>query len=882
VADPRLARVYLHSTAAGYLYEAQLRHELTTRLGVEWGPIKNGIADIVGIDKPVRDHFSDRRKEILEHLDEVGFRTARAADIATVATRQAKTPGTEASMRDLWDVKAAEIDWDPSSVADCLGRQHETHQADLDGIGAELLGSDGLTERASTFDRRDLLRGICERLPDGATVSQIEDMADAILERREAVRLLTRDEGLIGSNVIRRKNGKIIAAAVSDARWSTVELMAIERDIVDRAVARARQGCCVVPFNEVAAVLARRPTLAAEQASMVRTLCRSGNGIDVVSAAAGTGKTFTLDAMREAWEASGHRVLGAALAGIAAEELRSTAGIPSSTLAMLRINLDAGHIRLDDRTVLMIDEVGMAGTPTLAPILAAAHDAGAKVVLVGDPHQLPEIDAGGVLRGLTHRLEPVELVENRRQRDDWERHALAELRHGIVDNAFSTYQASGRVIEAPTAIDVRRRMVADWWAHEVAGDRAAIFAYRRAQTDDLNARARVYRVQTGKVHGPEIVVDDRPYQAGDHIICLRNNRRLGVKNGTRGTVTHVDPDRRTITIDTGRRNVVTLPADYVDAGHIAHGYATTIHKTQGATVDHGLLLGTDELSRERGYVGMSRGRLTNHLYIVGATPADDTTGHGPPASLPDPVDVVRSALHRTSQQQLAIDSGDALATWPVEELVAEHHRLAHMLATCPGNLTTDIEALDRRRELIETDLEPLVERHNQLADRRLNGPNARNELRVLRDRIGERAAALDRIDTELADARSSVKERQSFLTEHAGDYHRLDAVRHQLDREIDHRVEAIAAEPGDYERRVLGRVPHDPAKLDIWKRGARILEEHHIGLDQDPAVHDRLSLLGSPRERAETRARLEVVAITPEPDSVIRTLERDSGIGLGW
>ncbi len=110
----------------------------------------------------------------------------------------------------------------------------------------------------------------------------------------------------------------------------------------------------------------------------------------------------------------------------------------------------------------------------------------------------------------------------------------------------------------------------------------------------------------------------------------------------------------------------------------------------------------------------------------------------------------------------------------------------------------------------------------------------RKELRDLRDRIGERAAALDRIDTELADAGASIKVRQTFMTDHAGDHHRLDAVRHELDREIDRRVEALAVEPGDYGRRVLGRVPHDPAMLDIWKRGAPIVEEHHIGLDHDP------------------------------------------------
>ena len=376
------------------------------------------------------------------------------------------------------------------------------------------------------------------------------------------------------------------------------------------------------------------------------------------------------------------------------------------------------------------------------------------------------------------------------------------------------------------------------------------------------------------------MVDERPYQAGDHIICLRNNRRLGVNNGTRGTVTRVDTERRTITIDTGRRDVVTLPAEYVDDGHITHGYATTIHKTQGATVDHGLLLGTDELSRERGYVGMSRGRLTNHLYLVGATPADDTTGHGPPNRLPDPVDAVRAALHQTSQQHLAIDSGDALGTWTVEELVAEQRRIAQVLEMCPPDRAPDIEALDRRRVQIETDLEPLVERHNHLADRKLRGPNTRNELRDLRDRIGERAAALDRLDSELAEARAVVRSREGFVNEHVEDHQRLDAVRAELGRVAEGRVAEAASAPTTYHLRLLGPVPHDPAHLEMWKRGARVLEEHSLGLDTGPAVADRTSPLGSSRDRAEARARLEVVGIPPGRRPPGRRLDRNDGIGL--
>ncbi len=498
--------LYLHSATAGYLYEAHLRHELTRRLGVEWGPVRNGIADVIGVDQEVRDHFSDRRKQIEEHLDEIGFRTARAAELATLATRQAKKETLDqGSMRDVWEAKALEIGWDPASLADTLDRvPRAAVAADREPLYEDLLSAEGLTKQASSFDRRDLLRAICDRIPAGATVADIEEMADQLLARREVIRLVeTEQPGLLSSNVIRRTDGTVVAAAgVGEARWSTAELIGIERHVVTRSTARADEGACVVPGEVVAQVMERRPTLGAEQADMVTRLCTSGNGIDVVCAAAGTGKTYTLDAAREAWEASGHRVIGAALAGIAAQELQSTAGIRSSTLAMLQIDLDAHRVHLDDRTVIVIDEAGMAGTRNLAPILDAADRVGAKVVLVGDPHQLPEIDAGGVLTGLAKRLGPIELTENRRQRAQWEREALEELRCGDIDAAFSAYRDNERVVSAPTAIEVRRTMVADWWAHRLAGDTVAMTAYRRDDVDDLNGRARAYLVRIRRGFGP--------------------------------------------------------------------------------------------------------------------------------------------------------------------------------------------------------------------------------------------------------------------------------------------------------------------------------------------------------------------------------------------
>ncbi len=658
--------LYLHAKTAGYLYEAHLRHELTRRLGVEWGPVRNGIADVAGIDRRVLEHFSDRRRQIEEHLDELGFRSARAAELAALDTRTAKDLSADAgSMREAWEAKAAEVGFSPEHLGLVLDRvptmvPEEVPTPGHSALAADLLSPSGLTAKASTFDRRDLLRAVAERMPAGATVAQIEATADQVLTHPEVVTLIAPSEtiGALGSTVIRRDDGKVISTVnLDEGRWSTIELVNLERRLVHHALSRIGEGAGIAPPELLDAALRRRRNLAYEQSLMVQHLTSSGNGVDVVSAAAGTGKTYTLECTREVWEAAGYRVIGAALAGIAARELETNAGIPSWTLAALRMDLDAGRQHLDHRTVLVIDEAGMAGTRTLAPLLDLAARSGAKVVLVGDPRQLPEIDAGGVLNGLAHRVGAVELTENRRQRSHWERDALRELRAGDLDTALDAYAAHGRLVTAPTALDVRRQMVADWWTHHSAGETTAMAAYRRSDVDDLNGRARAYMQEAGLLTGPELEINGRPFQAGDHIVCLRNNRRLGINNGTRATATNVDPDQHTIEIHTTRGSV-RLPADYIDGGHLAHGYATTIHKTQGATVDHGLLLGTDELFRERGYVGMSRGRLTNHLYLVGVTEPDDTAGHRLPEAEATPAETVRRALERLDQRHLAIDSGD--------------------------------------------------------------------------------------------------------------------------------------------------------------------------------------------------------------------------------
>ena len=207
--------------------------------------------------------------------------------------------------------------------------------------------------------------------------------------------------------------------------------------------------------SQAAAALAGHPSLSDDQRALVGGLLTSDRFCDVVVAPAGSGKTFSLNAARQGWEANGYRVIGASLAARAAKELAAQANIRSSTAAALEGDLRSSRNRLDARTVLVIDEAAMMGTRQMATLLVHAYEAGSKVVLVGDPHQLQSIEAGGLLRGLSDRIDVFELTENRRQRALWERTALAELRDGDTAQFLEAYRKHDRITMAPTELGLR-------------------------------------------------------------------------------------------------------------------------------------------------------------------------------------------------------------------------------------------------------------------------------------------------------------------------------------------------------------------------------------------------------------------------------------------
>lgn len=647
-------QVYAWCRTAGFLYEAHLRAELTGRLGVEWGAVRNGIADVTGIPRRVIEHFSQRRHQITERMAEIGSLGGHAAQIATYATRQVKdTTVPYAALHAWWAERAAGLGLDERALAAVCNRTARQHRArdgiDTDHLHLRLDAPNGLTEHRATFGRRDVIRQICAELPAGAPVTDVLGLAHEYLDSRHAVALVEAER-----DYILRADGRSAPIPTDIRRWTTPDMLRVEQLLIRMASARAHSNAGLARPELVDAALATR-TLSDEQELMVRRICSSGNGVDVVPGVAGSGKTHALATARDAWTASGRTVVGVSLSAQAARQLEAGAGIPSMTIARFLRGLDRpGAPSLGADHVLVLDEAAMVGTRALVDLVARVHKAEAKIVLVGDACQLPEIEAGGAFAGLARRSRPTTLTTNRRQHAAWERQALADLRLGHADVALPAYQSHGRIHDSTDPRRSRADMVERWWATVADGGDALMLAAHHDAVRDLNTRARQRMTDAGVLHGEQMQLGGLEYAVGDRVLGLTNDYRTGILNGTRGTITAIDNRRRQLHVRVGDA-IVRVPFAYAEAGHLAHGYAMTVHKAQGATCDHALVLVDETMPREAIYTAMSRGRQRNDLYLAVNAGRDDIA-HAPEITR-DPVDVLIAGIERSAAQQMATDRG---------------------------------------------------------------------------------------------------------------------------------------------------------------------------------------------------------------------------------
>ena len=705
--------LYQYGVECSELYNSRVQQYVTEKTGLQFEPrMQNGkpIHEIVGISDEMVRAFSSRRGDISAELDRVkakfvadnGYEPSekqliKLAQQATLATRPAKSEAR--SLEDL------HTEW----VAAAHALSEHGVQVPVDHQLAESL------KNASAQYEQNTLQAVRQE----AYSTPLEAHTDAVLSRLEEARSTwrrthinaetsryvrelglneTQDKGLISSirqSVIEdslplhikdtrltpreylRKDGTSQYQRIDSELFTSERVLAAEHKILD-AASRAVIPASTVDVFELAAqkkraeLAAQGHTLPAGQEAMARAFATSDKLLVVGIGAAGAGKTSSTRLAVDAIEASGNRVIGMAPTAAAAAVMRSEMRITADTVDKILTDWQSGKKPLDVRPgdVLLVDEAGMIATPKMEKILTLAQERGALVRALGDYRQLSAVGSGGALRLVDREIGAVHLDELFRFKNPEEAAATLSLREPPLvgtDKPFEFYKDNGRIVagDADAMIeDVFRKYSAD----VNAGKQSIMIASTNEAVTKLNDLAQAHAIEHGQVStgaGAVALHNSSRAHVGDTIVTRKNARRLVVnsgqdfvKNGDLWRVNDLHDDGRITAQHIQHGGKVTLPAHYVEQS-VELGYASTIHRAQGSTVDTAHALVDAATDRAGAYVALTRGRENNQLYV---SLADGEKRD-------DVLDRISSAYER-----------DLTVHETVDQLRAEHRNLATLIA----------------------------------------------------------------------------------------------------------------------------------------------------------------------------------------------------------
>jgi ATP-dependent exoDNAse (exonuclease V) alpha subunit len=426
-------------------------------------------------------------------------------------------------------------------------------------------------------------------------------------------------------------------------------------------------------------------------------LCTSGHRIQCAIGRAGAGKTTTMAASRDAWQAAGWRVIGTAVKGEAARTLAAATGMPTETLAWYLAHDDPHTAPLDARTVLVVDEASTISDRDLDRLGWLATQTGATLRLIGDPAQHGAVDAGGMFRVLCqhHPTHTPQLTVTHRVQDPHDRAAADALRAGNIAAALDHLDTAGHLHIVDDELDFYRQALTRWWTAHQAGLEHPIVDRRNTVRRQLNRLTHRLLQATGHISCNEIPTsDDRRFSVGDRVIARTPNRHLHppgqpdayVRNGALGAIVALNPGAHpsdgTITVAFDGIGTIDLPRSYYDQHRtpgrrrrreigLDHAYAVTSYAVQGTTRAVSTSRIDPSATRAESYVDITRGQVANHLYLT--RPGDPLDGEALPSVPPPPIDdAVTRRLDRSTSE---------LTAWELHQ--AERHR----------TLRRDIEAI---------------------------------------------------------------------------------------------------------------------------------------------------------------------------------------------
>ena len=679
--------LYWHKMAAGAVYRAELAHALGENgLGyrIQADP-KRGLFRLKDVSEKLCEHFSKRREQIERELMENGYSGAEAAAAANQATRQVKGHEALGDLSERWAGEARKFGFFPRQVLPVpeplleLDKPRRPRQSPYELV-TEV--AEKLAETRGTFRPQDLVRALGARSMHGLVSGQV--VADACGAAADSSTLVVVGETDFGPIFTTKREldreGALLQVAAELA--NTPGLQAKPRTV------------------ELIKNLAERGLDSEERRAALDYLTTDPGNLKVLAGYAGTGKTSLLSSAREVWERSGFKVVGMAVSGKAARELANGAGIESETVRKRELELSPmlaeqfrhhaseltraarygkakgykgspmARLELDSKTVVVIDECSMLGVKDTAAMLVHAKNSGAKVVLVGDEHQLPAIEGVSPFEAIGRHIGRFQLTDVKRQEKPWMRQAVIAFATGDTSTGLSLLQANGALHMSTGGPEATKgKLIEDWMkvnrgpspklldslvpdavGRRVHSSDTLILTATNEAKDDLNSRAQEARRAARELGTiPVRLSGDQAGHRGDRVVFEKNNRHLGVWNGDLGTIVRVDKPidanilnrgEVSVELDHGKRVRVNLNS----YSELSLGYALTTHKAQGSTVDSAFVYTTPgAASRDMLYVQTSRAR--NHLGV-----------YAPGHDMGEDLGEMQRALGRPTGGELALEA----------------------------------------------------------------------------------------------------------------------------------------------------------------------------------------------------------------------------------
>lgn len=615
----------------GAMYRAELSKLLETELGLATHrPNREGREDLASwweldcVPNAVCESFSKRRREIEKWLRKHGVSGAAASEKAALQTRKTKEQVSASELFKAWrkEGRSLGFSWNElqaelrNATPSNFNRKVESEKALRRGLAA-------LMENAATFTNWELLERVAvEAQTRGVGIDEIRASVESCLaDSSEIVRLKDPDRG--------------------QRRFTTKEMLALERRMLARTVRLNKQSDHAVSFDSVRTVLKDHPTASYEQREAIRSIA-TGSDLVAVCGLAGTGKTWMLGVAREVLEREGLQVIGTALAAKAARGLEEGSAIPSMHIHRLLQAVKHGEVSLSSRSVLVVDEAGMVGTKLANELLQLVEQASAKIVLVGDHRQLQAVDAGSPFRKIGELVGTTELTQIIRQKEAWSRNSVKDLRDGKSFDALSRFQENGCLYFGEDREESIDRLILDW--RETVLERGGVLkdtlalAGTNLEVRELNKRIQAEMQMSGRLGEIAVEIGGLDFHQGDRIMATRNQPLLNLKNGEMGVVIHAERDSLCVRMDSG----MEIEVDTEQFKDLTLGYAVGVYKAQGITVENALVMTGDSMTdRELSYVAASRATKQTKIY------SDELSTESLPA--------LAHLMERSRQNEMAVD-----------------------------------------------------------------------------------------------------------------------------------------------------------------------------------------------------------------------------------